>query len=141
MEERDWRRLVKRIDVLRAIDPTSLAVGGPRSGPIEFTGNSLIIRASRAGRRDSLLTLQRIELAPERISAAHAEFVQTSTEILNRLVAEGYLPTPTPIAIRKKAQKRASANLRAGSALPLPKDTSPPASRPRGGRLVDDKRM
>jgi hypothetical protein len=94
LEARRWRQVHKKIDALQARYRTILAFGTPLPGPIEFTGDSVIVRAAHSsGRRsDGLLTLPQIELAAEDIGATRVQFVQTVTAILARLLAEHRLP-------------------------------------------------
>jgi hypothetical protein len=97
VEQRLWRRVHKKIEALRAKYRTILAYGTALPGPIEFTGDSVIVRSAHPGRRrtESLLTLPQVELAAEDIGAAHVEFVESVTAILARLVAEHRLPLST----------------------------------------------
>ena len=104
-EERRWGQCYRRIDALQAQCRTILAYGAPLAGPLEFTGKFLIARASDSPQQ-SLLTLARIEQTAEEIEAAHAELVQTATEVLTRLAAEDRLPlsvAPTTLGWRRNA--------------------------------------
>jgi hypothetical protein len=137
-EKRNWRHVHRRIDGLRAKYRTILAYGASLPGPIEFTGDLVIVRVSHTGprRREGLLTLPQIELAAEHITGVHAEFVQTTTEILTRLVAQGRLPLPTAAAMPKRAQTKARPNHQEKGFL-LPLAWAPaPLSRGRSGQLV-----
>jgi hypothetical protein len=107
VEERNWQRVYKKIGGLSAKYRTVLASGAPPAGPIEFTGSLVIVRARARGRQaENVLSLPQIELASEYIAAAHAQFVRTSGEILNRLVAEGRLPSSARMAIPARASPR-----------------------------------
>jgi hypothetical protein len=136
-ERRLWRRARKRVDTLRAKYSTILAYGTPLPGPIEFSGDSVILRGSDTSprRADSLLTLPRVELASEDIVAAHAEFVQAVTEILTRLVDEGRLPLATR-TVKRRVRRTTAAVLRDAATVVRLERPLPPASRPRRGRLA-----
>jgi hypothetical protein len=91
-EQRLWRSVRQKIEALCSKYQTILSYGTPLRGPIEFTGDALIARASHKGRRsDELLTLPQLALATQDIQAAHAEFVTAATQILDSLVAEDRL--------------------------------------------------
>lgn len=137
-ERRLWRRARKRVDALRVKYSTILAYGTPLPGPIEFSGDSVILRGSDTSprRADNLLTLPQVELAAEDIAAAHAEFVRAVTEILARLVDEGRLPLPTPRVNVKGSARRTTAAARRDADAVVRLDRPPPAFRPRGGQLA-----
>ena len=138
LEQRLWRRVHKKIDALQAKYRTILAYGTRLPGPIEFTGDSVIVRVShRTGRRsDSLLTLPQIELAAEDIAATRVEFVQTVTDIVARLLAEHRLPLSASVAKPRGARKPASANRRSAGVPRSPGNTQAPVDRPRGGQFA-----
>jgi hypothetical protein len=137
-EGRLWRRARKRVDTLRAKYSTILAYGTPLPGPIEFSGDSVILRGSDTSprRADNMLTLPQVELAAEDIAAAHAEFVKVVTEILTRLVDEGRLPLATvTVNVQRRARRTTAAVRRdADSVVRLDRPLAP-ACRPRGGQL------
>ena len=139
-EEPRWRRIYEKIDGLRAKYRTILAYRAPLPGPIEFTGNLVIVRVSHTSRRhfESLLTLPQIELAAGHIAAAHVEFVQAATEILTRLVAEGRLPLSAPPALPRRARRTASVRHRDTAILPSPACASAPVFRPESGQLASN---
>jgi hypothetical protein len=137
-EARRWRQVHKKINALQARYRTILAFGTPLPGPIEFTGDSVIVRAShsRGPRSDGLLTLPQIELAAEDIGATRVQFVQTVTAILARLLAEHRLPLSTSVAMPGAAPKPASANRRRAGVPRSPGNAQAPGSRSRGGQIV-----
>ena len=67
-EERRWRRVTQTIDGLRTRHRETLAYQcAPHPGPIEFTGDSIIVRGphTRPRHPERLVTLLQIELALE----------------------------------------------------------------------------
>jgi hypothetical protein len=134
-EERRWGQCYRRIDALQAQCRTILAYGAPLPGPLEFTGKFLIARASD-GPQQSLLTLTQIEQTVEDIEAAHAELVQTASEVLTRLVAEDRLPLsvlPTSLEMARVAARTSRRNT---DCLPATADARVPFGGAQTGQLV-----
>jgi len=106
-EERRWRRVTQTIGGLRTRHRETLAYQcAPHPGPIEFTGDSIIVRGphTRPRHPERLVTLPQIELAVERIAAAHTEFLQVANGILDRLFEEDRFPLPAYPSLPKRSK-------------------------------------